>query len=79
VLFPERLITAEHVRAFCSKFNEGYRVEYKRAFDASVRDKIPKVLSSFANSRGGALVVGVDAVNGVPQPPFQGFQPRSRR
>jgi predicted HTH transcriptional regulator len=78
MLFPERPITAEHIRAFCSKFNEGYRVEYKSTFDGNVRDKIPKVLSSFANSHGGVLVVGVNTLNGVPQPPFQGFLPSPR-
>jgi hypothetical protein len=78
MLFPDRPITVEHIRAFCAKFNEGYRVEYKATFDASVRDKISKVLSSFANSNGGVLVVGVNTLNGVPQPPFEGFQPAPR-
>jgi schlafen family protein len=78
MLFPERPIMVEHIRAFCAKFNEGYRVEYKSTFDANVRDKIPKVLSSFANSHGGVLVVGVDTLNGAPEPPFQGFQPSPR-
>jgi hypothetical protein len=78
MLFPERPITVEHIRAFCSRFNEGYRVEYKRTFNSDVREKIPKVLSSFANSHGGVLIVGVDTLNGVPQPPFQGFQPSAR-
>ena len=78
MLFPERPITVEHIRAFYTQFNEGYRVEYKGTFDANVRDKIPKVLSSFANSHGGVLVVGVNTLNGVPQPPFQGFRPSPR-
>jgi hypothetical protein len=78
MLFPERPITAEHVRAFCAKFNEGYRVEYKRNFDANVREKAPKVLASFANSHGGVLVIGVNAPGGVPQPPFEGFEPAPR-
>lgn len=69
MLFPESPITVEHIRAFYTQFNEGYRVEYKGTFDANVRDKIPKVLSSFANSHGGVLVVGVNTLNGVPQPP----------
>jgi Putative DNA-binding domain len=75
MLFPETPITVEHIRAFCAKFNEGYRVEYKRTFDANVREKIPKVLSSFANSHGGVLVIGVNTISGVAEPPFQGFQP----
>src|SRR5437660_12166024 len=77
MLFPNRPITVEHIRAFCAN-NEGYRVEYKGMFDSSVRDKIPKVLSSFANSNGGVLVIGVNTLNGVPQPPFEGFQPAPR-
>src|SRR5258706_7896575 len=78
MLFPDRPITVEQIRSFCSNFNEGYRIEYKSTFDANVRDKIPKVLSSFANSNGGVLVIGVTTVNGVPLPPFQGFQPPPR-
>lgn len=78
VLFPERPITLAHIREFCGKFNEGLRVEYKRDFDARVREHLPKVVSSFANSHGGVLVVGVTTVNGVPQGPFGGFQPAPR-
>jgi hypothetical protein len=58
VLFIERPITFAHVRDFCGKFSEGLRVEYKRDFDANVREKLPKVVSSFANSHGGVLIVG---------------------
>jgi predicted HTH transcriptional regulator len=49
------------------------RVEYKGTFDASVREQLPKIISSFANSQGGILVVGVRAPKGVPQAPFEGF------
>ena len=73
MLFLEPPTTHEHIRQFCAKFNEGIRVEYKGPFDQSVRSKLPKILSSFANSHGGVLVIGVDTVNGVPQPPFDGF------
>jgi hypothetical protein len=78
MLFIERPITFAHVRDFCGKFSEGLRVEYKRDFDANVREKLPKVISSFANSHGGVLIVGVNAANGVPQPPFEGFEPPAR-
>jgi len=78
VLFIERPITLAHVRDFCGKFSEGLRVEYKRDFDASVREKVPKVVSSFANSHGGVLIVGVNTVNGEPQAPFEGFEPPAR-
>jgi hypothetical protein len=78
VLFIERPITLAHVRDFCGRLSEGLRVEYKRDFDANVREKLPKVVSSFANSHGGVLVVGVNAVNGEPQVPFEGFEPPAR-
>jgi hypothetical protein len=77
VLFIERPITVAHVRDF-ARFNEGLRVEYKRDFDANVREKLPKVITSFANSHGGVLVVGVNTLNGVPQGPFEGFEPPAR-
>jgi hypothetical protein len=78
VLFIERPITPAHLRDFCAKFSEGLRVEYKRDFDANVREKLPKVVSSFANSYGGVLIVGVSTVNGEPQAPFEGFEPPAR-
>jgi len=65
---------AEAIRAFCARFNEGLRVEYKSTFDDNVRRNLPKVVSSFANSLGGVLVVGVNALNGVPQQPIDGFR-----
>ena len=48
-------------------------MEYKSVFDDNVRRGIPKIVSSFANSLGGVLVIGVEALNGVPQEPIQGF------
>jgi hypothetical protein len=77
VLFIERPITLAHVRDFCGRFSEGLRVEYKRDFDANVRERLSKAVSSFANSHGGVLVVGVNTVNGEPQAPF-GFEPPAR-
>lgn len=64
---------AAEIRAFCARFNEGLRVEYKSTFDANVRGNLPKIVSSFANSLGGVLVLGVNAPNGVPQEPIEGF------
>jgi Schlafen, AlbA_2 len=78
VLFIERPITLANVRDLCLRFNEGLWVEYKRDFDANVREKLPKVISSFANSHGGVLVIGVNTVNGASQPPFEGFEPPAR-
>lgn len=78
MLFIERPITVAHIREFCARFNEGLRVEYKRDFGTSVREKLPRVVSSFGNSQGGVLVIGVTTVNGVPQAPFEGFEPPAR-
>ena len=63
------------IRSFCTQFNEGIRVEYKSTFDDNVRRALAKVVSSFANSLGGVLVIGVNAVDGVPQNPIEGFAP----
>jgi len=65
---------AVQIRAFCARFNEGLRVEYKSTFDDNVRRNLPKIVSSFANSLGGILVVGVSTVNGAPQQPVEGFE-----
>ncbi len=78
MLFLERPITVDHVRHFFAQFTEGLRVEYKRTFDQNVKDNLPKVVSSFANSQGGVLVIGVDAPQGRPQAPFDGFEPAAR-
>ena len=40
--------------------DEGYKVEYKSTFDKSVKDKIPAIITSFANSEGGWLIIGID-------------------
>ena len=37
---------------------EGFALELKQTFSPSVRRKIPKIVASFANSRGGWLVIG---------------------
>lgn len=57
----------------CRAFREGFRVEYKSELNNDVRDKLPKVVSSFANSLGGALVIGVNTDSGVPREPIEGF------
>jgi len=67
-------ITFEDVKEFCKRFREGLRVEYKSTFDANVKKKISRVASSFANSYGGILVVGINANNGIPQEPFDGIE-----
>ena len=48
-------ITFEVVKAFCSEWQEGVRVEYKQ----EIHKDIPKTVSSFANTQGGLLIIGV--------------------
>jgi len=78
MLFTRPPQSAEDIRSFCARFHEGLRVEYKANLDDGVRRALPKVISSFANSRGGIIVLGVTAVNGVPQPPIEGFELAAR-
>jgi hypothetical protein len=39
--------------------DEGYKIEYKETFNEDVKRKIPAIISSFANSDGGWLFIGV--------------------
>lgn len=39
---------------------EGYQIEYKTELTDSVKRKLPKIITSFANSAGGWLFIGVD-------------------
>jgi Putative DNA-binding domain len=73
VLFLNTPQNAEDIRKFCSQFSEGIRVEYKSTFDTSVRSKLAKIVSSFANSLGGVLLIGVNAPEGTPLEPIEGF------
>lgn len=40
--------------------DEGYKIEYKSTFDDSVKKKIPAIITSFANSEGGWLIIGIE-------------------
>lgn len=52
------------------ELDEGFALEFKRENNVSVRRKIPKIVASFANSRGGWLVIGIadDTKDVVPVP-----------
>ena len=64
-------ITFEKVKDFCSKWPEGVQVEYK----AQISEDMPKTLSSFANTHGGVLIIGVETgknhniIKGIPKDP----------
>lgn len=53
-----------------SELEEGFALEFKQTFGPSVRRKIPKIVASFSNSRGGWLVIGIadDSREVVPVP-----------
>lgn len=54
-------INHRHLSQLLSKeIEEGYQVEYKADLTDSVKKKIPKIITSFANSEGGWLFIGVD-------------------
>ena len=40
-------------------WEEGYTIEFKESFDSSVKSKIPAIFTSFANSEGGLLIIGI--------------------
>ena len=78
---PVHEITFEDVQAFCQEWTEGVRVEYKQ--EINVKKHIPKVVSSFANTLGGTLIIGVEcdrqkneviSIDGIP--PENGFEER---
>jgi predicted HTH transcriptional regulator len=68
---PISALRFEDLEEFCKKFHENARVEYKSTFDDSVNDsvkrKLANVLSSFANSYGRILIIGINVPAGVPQ------------
>lgn len=54
-------IQHRHLTQLQSKgIEEGYQVEFKTTLSDSVKKKIPKIVTSFANSAGGWLFIGVD-------------------
>lgn len=54
-------IQHRHLTQLSSKvIEEGYQIEYKADLTDSVKRKLPKIITSFANSSGGWLFVGVD-------------------
>ncbi len=60
-MFAKLLAQIEYsdIVAFCGKFAEGVRVEYKR----EMIENIPKTISAFANTLGGIMVIGVETDN----------------
>jgi len=70
---PLENLTHDDIEGFALTHDENIRVEYKENFDSAVRDKIAKILSSFANSQGGVLIIGIRSKSGRAVPPIEGF------
>ena len=69
-------ITFEDVQSFCEEWGEGVRVEYKS--ELNVKNHIPKVVSSFANTYGGIFLIGIttDKTTNMPILPIEGIPNR---
>ena len=80
MLLPKRLseVTVDDIKQFAQKFPEGLRVEYKSALTDTVRRKVPAIISSFANSYGGILIIGINTEQGVPVEPIEGYDTPDR-
>lgn len=69
---PINDITYQDVLDFCEqKTPENFRLDYKRELPSS--EKIAKLISAFANTFGGLIVVGIEAPKGIPEKPFEGI------
>jgi hypothetical protein len=65
-------ITYQDVINFCNEgHKEGFILEYKSEFPSN--EVIAKTISAFANTYGGLLIIGVNAPDGKPLPPFEGI------
>lgn len=43
-----------------SSLDEGYHIEFKLNFNENVKKKIPSIITSYANSDGGWIIIGID-------------------
>ena len=56
---PADEINFSDIKTFCEGYSEGVRVEYKREI-SQIRKHVPKIVSSFANTQGGILLIGAE-------------------
>lgn len=72
---PRDAIEFEDVEAFCDEqIEENSRLDYKRAFSSTDEKKqIAKLISAFANTHGGIILVGVDEKDRIPKLPIEGI------
>ena len=74
-LKPINEIEFKDVEAFCNEqVEENHRVEYKKTFSSKDEKKqIAKEISSFANTRGGIILVGIGEKDRKPKLPIEGI------
>ena len=66
-------ITYEDVVTFCGEgTREGFNLDYKRELPTN-NETLAKWIAAFANTYGGLLIIGINANDGLPEEPFQGF------
>jgi len=69
---PIHKIKFEDIQKFCEEsIPEGIKVDYKQDFPNN--EKLAKVISSFANTRGGIILIGVEEKNRIPIVPIKGI------
>ncbi len=67
---PINEITFDDVVAFCQQgIKEGVNLDYKQDFPAHLE----KIISAFANTFGGIIIIGVKEKDGKPEHPFAGM------
>lgn len=70
---PKNEISFEDINAFCrEEIDEGIRIEYKKEFPSD-NQKTAKEISSFANTYGGLLLIGVAEKDRKPVLPINGI------
>jgi len=70
---PINDITFQDVLDFCEQeIPENFRLDYKR--ELPTNEKLAKLISAFANTYGGVIVVGINAPKGTPNKPFEGME-----
>jgi len=75
MLFTKQIdqITYEDVVRFCEEKNrEGFNLDYKRELPSN-NEILAKWIVAFANTYGGLLIIGINASDGIPEEPFEGF------